>query len=82
LQRRPDIEEAMRAHLRSQARAVDVAEAQRRPDLVSEANRTYLASLQAAGLTPKLDLGPGDPFDRLLAELGGSASGGFDTAQP
>jgi hypothetical protein len=62
------IGQAERAALRSQARAVDMAEAVADPYLVTAANHGYLELRKSAGLT----LGgarPADPFDDLLAEL-------------
>jgi len=82
LLKRPGITRAMRAQLRAQARAVDIAEAKKDPGEVTDANRVYLESLKVAGLTPRLDERIVDPIEELLAGLGGSAAGRFDTAQP
>jgi hypothetical protein len=65
---RRDIGQAMRGQLRAQARAVDVAEARSDPEAVSTANRVYLDSLNAAGLTPQ-GAKPVDAVDAFLAGL-------------
>jgi hypothetical protein len=78
---RPDIGAAERVALRSQARAVDVAEALRNPTLVSEANRVYLDLRTAAGLVA----GPApqsDTFAELVAELSRPGAGLRDAAEP
>jgi hypothetical protein len=65
---RPDIGQAARAQLRSQARAVDVAEAARDVELVTKANAVYLTSLAANGLvvgSPPVT----DSFAEFLSEL-------------
>lgn len=65
---RPDITAAERGALRAQARAVDLAEAERDYLGVSTANRVYLDLRQAAGLCA--GSGPvADTFSDLLAEL-------------
>ena len=66
---RPDIGKAARASLRAQARALDLAERARDPELISRANAIYLALLDANGLvtgSPPVT----DSFAELLAELG------------
>jgi hypothetical protein len=74
---RGDITPAARASLRAQARAVDVAEAARDPELVSRANGVYLALLSANGLCAGSPPG-GDTFAELLAELSRPAAGAGD----
>jgi hypothetical protein len=71
---RSDIGPAERAALRSQARAVDVAEAAKDARLVTEANRVYLDLRRASGLTAGSKPGT-DSFAELLAELGRPSSG-------
>jgi hypothetical protein len=68
LKTRADIPGPERAALRAQARAVDVAEGESDPHLVSEANRVYLDLRQAAGLTAG-GAASTDTFGELLAEL-------------
>jgi hypothetical protein len=69
LQDRPDIGSAERVALRAQARALDVAEQLRDPDLVSRASDVYLRVRQAAGLcagaAPVVD-----SFSELMGQLG------------
>jgi hypothetical protein len=75
---RRDIGATERAALRAQARAVDVAEANRDSDAVSRANAVYLELREAAGLTSGGSK-PVDAMDQLLGELMRSAAGGGDT---
>jgi len=70
---RSDVGPAERAALRAQARAIDVAESNHDPRAVTEANRAYLDLRTACGMVA--GAGPVvDSFDRLLAELGGTAT--------
>ena len=76
---RPDIGPAQRSHLRSQAHAVDLAEAALDSDRITTANHGYLVSLTAAGLTAG-GAKPVDAFDELLARISApSASDAQDT---
>jgi hypothetical protein len=74
---RHDIAPAERAALRTQARAVDVAERAADPDAVSRANAVYLELRKAAGLTSGGDRA-GDTFGELLAELSRPGAGASD----
>jgi hypothetical protein len=56
-----------RAMVRAQARAVDVAESLRDPDLVTTATHGYLEVRRGVGLTGGANAT--DPFDQLLREL-------------
>jgi hypothetical protein len=78
---RSDIKRGERASLRAQARAVDVAEASRDPDVVTRANDGYLRLRVAAGLTAG-GAKPVDAFDALLAELAGPTAGAGHPADP
>jgi hypothetical protein len=69
---------AERAALRSQARAVDVAEAMLDAHLVTEANRGYLELRTAAGLSAAVAAKPADSFEAFLAELSRPAAGAGD----
>ena len=75
---RRDIGKAERASLRVQARAVDVAEAQSDPDLVTRANDGYLRLRIAAGLTSGGSK-PVDAFDALLADIARAGAGDRDS---
>jgi hypothetical protein len=69
---------AERAALRSQARAVDVAEAELDAHLVTEANRGYLELRTAAGLSAAVAAKPTDTFESFLAELSRPGAGAGD----
>ena len=71
-----DIGPAERAALRAQARAVDRGEAHDDPREVSEANRVYLELRARAGLVAA-PVAAADPFERLLADMGGAAADAF-----
>ena len=75
LSERPDIGHTERAALRSQARAIDAAEAVSDARLVTEANRVYLDLRRSAGLTSGSKPAT-DSFAELLAELGRPSPGG------
>jgi len=75
---RRDIGKTERAALRAQARAVDVAEASRDPDVVTRANDGYLRLRVAAGLTSGGSK-PVDAFDALLADIARAGAGDRDT---
>jgi hypothetical protein len=64
----PEVSIGERAMLRAQARAVDVAEANRDSDAVTTASRGYLDVRRAVGLTGA-NAAVADPFDALLQEL-------------
>ena len=81
LQSRPQIGPAERASLRSQARAIDIAESAGDAGLVTAANHGYLELRKSAGLTAA-GARAADPFDELLAELGRPTAGSRDTAPP
>lgn len=68
-----------RAALRSQARAVDIAEALADPHLLTEANRGYLELRTAAGLSAAVAAKPSDAFADLLAELARPGAGASDS---
>ena len=72
---------AERAALRSQARAIDVAEAAADPYLVTTSNHAYLELRKAAGLT-LAGVKAADPFDDLLAELARPGAGVRDQPNP
>lgn len=74
-----EIGEAERAALRSQARAVDVAEARRDSDAVSRANAVYLQLRIAAGLNAAGEK-QGDAWDAVLAAAMRPTPGSSDTA--
>jgi hypothetical protein len=74
---RRDIGKAERAALRTQARAVDVAERAREPDAVTRANAVYLDLRKAAGLTSG-GAQPVDVFEQLLAEISRPSAGSSD----
>jgi len=76
---RRDIGKAERAALRVQAHAVDLAEAARQPDQITNANDGYLRLRAAAGLTSG-GAKPVDAFDQLLADLVRPGAGAGDTA--
>jgi hypothetical protein len=76
-----NIEVAERAALRAQARAVDMGEAHADPREVSEANRVYLELRSRAGLVAA-PAAAADPFEQLLADMGGSGAGSFQPPQP
>jgi len=59
-----------RTALRSQARALDVAEAAGDADRVSRVNAVYLDLRRAAGLVAGARVDAGDSFAELMAELG------------
>jgi hypothetical protein len=71
---------AERAALRAQARAVDIGEAHSDPREVSEANRVYLELRTRAGLAAPV--ATADPFERLLADMGGAAASAFQPPKP
>jgi hypothetical protein len=77
---RPEIRSAARAALRSQAHAVDLAEAARDVMALTDANRVYLAMRHAEGLAPPAPKIEGDSWDQLVAELGRPGAGASDTA--
>jgi hypothetical protein len=77
----PEIGPAERGALRSQARAVDVAEAMGDAHLVTEANRVYLELRVSAGLTAA-NQPEDDSFARLLAEMGKPTAGLRDASKP
>ena len=79
LRGRPDIPAAERAALRSQARAIDVAEAQRDVDGVTRANAVYLTLRTAAGLSAA-GAKQGDAWDSVLAEAMRPTPGVSDAA--
>jgi len=79
---RDQIGAAERAALRAQARAVDVAELEADPHLVTEANRGYLELRTAAGLSAAVAAKPADTFESFLASLGGPGAGASDTSHP
>jgi hypothetical protein len=81
LQSRPQIGPAERAALRSQARAIDVAESAADAALVTGANHGYLELRKAAGLTAA-GARAADPFDELLAQLGRPTAGASDSTPP
>jgi hypothetical protein len=59
-----------KAHLRSQARAVDLAELEEDPEVMSKASHTYLELRQAYGLAGVQDHHePTDPFTAFVAGL-------------
>jgi hypothetical protein len=74
LRYRSDIGRAERAALRAQAHAVDLASATGDPELITTANRGYLALREAAALTAG---GPEqvDSFAALVAELATPGTG-------
>jgi hypothetical protein len=74
---RHDIRHAERSALRAQARAVDIAEANRDSDAVSRASAVYLELRAAAGLTAGGNQ-PVDVADALLAELLRPGTGASD----
>jgi hypothetical protein len=76
---RRDIGKTERAALRIQAHAVDLAEASRQPELITDANDGYLRLRVAAGLTSG-GAKPVDAFDALLADLARAAPGAGDAA--
>ena len=78
---RPDIGRAARSALRSQAHALDLAEAALDPELITTVNAGYLSLLKANGLTSDQQ-DTGDPFERLMADLGRAAAPAGDTPQP
>jgi hypothetical protein len=78
---RREVGSAARAALRSQARAIDTAEAMADPELVTKANAVYLEMRHAEGLRP-LDASPTDPFADLMARLSRATSGSSDTPDP
>jgi hypothetical protein len=78
---RHDIRPAERAHLRAQARAVDLAEAMADPEIVTHAGDGYLRLRVAAGLTAG-GAKPVDAFDALLAELAGPTAGAGHPSDP
>lgn len=67
LRGRHNILAAERSAFRAQARAIDVAEANRDPDAVSRANAVYLSLRTAAGLSAAGQR-QGDAWDAVLAE--------------
>lgn len=71
---RKDIKQAERGALRSQAKAIDVAEAAGDPRTVTEANRVYLDLRRAAGLTAG-GKPADDTFAALLADLSRATPG-------
>ena len=75
---RPDIAPGERAALRSQARAIDVAERAADPHMVSEANHVYLDLRKAAGLTAG-GAPVADTFAELLADLAKPTAGVRDS---
>ena len=79
---RDAVRPAARAALRAQARAVDVAEANRDPDAVSTANRVYLEMRLSEGLGPPIAESEGDVFERLLADLGRPTTDPSDRPDP
>jgi hypothetical protein len=78
---RPEIGAAERAALRSQARAVDVAELARDPDAVSRGNAVYLDLRRAAGLTGGPIARTVDAFDVWLADITRPGAGASDLPQ-
>ena len=72
---------AERAALRAQARAVDVGESHDDPREVSESNRVYLELRTRAGLVVA-PAAAADPFEQLLADLGGSTARAFQPPDP
>jgi hypothetical protein len=77
---RKDIGSAERGALRSQARAIDIAEAAQDPRIVTEANRVYLDLRRAAGLTAG-GKPADDTFAALLADLERPSPGISDPAK-
>ena len=67
LSTRDEIKGTERAALRAQARAIDVAEAEGLPDVVSRCNAVYLELRKSAGLTA--GGASADVWDGLLAEV-------------
>jgi hypothetical protein len=78
---RRDIQRSERSALRSQAHAVDLAEASGDPEQITRANLGYLELRRAAGLTAGGSK-PVDAFDELLAELSRPGAGSSDRPQP
>jgi hypothetical protein len=77
--KRAEIGPAERAALRSQARAIDVAERRGDVDAVSRGNAVYFQLRAAAGLSAAGEKQP-DAWDRVLADAMRPASGGVDPA--
>lgn len=74
---RHDVKSAERSALRSQARAIDTAEAKRDSDAVTRANAVYLQLREAAGLSSG-GAKPTDAWDSLMAEIIRPTSGTID----
>jgi hypothetical protein len=77
---RHDIPSAERSALRTQAIALDMAEADGSPDVVSRTNAVYLELRKAAGLTS--GGASSDVWDGLLAEVTRATPGRRNKSKP
>ena len=81
LRNRDDMSKSERAALRSQARALDIAEDAGDPDVVTRVNHGYLELRTAAGLSSG-GAKPLDAFDELLRSISEPTPGNSNPAAP